>query len=140
MPSAQPAVQAVLGTPLLGHAAGELLINPIPSMRALLLTSVKKPAIPAWHEPCSSPYFFLYSGWEEGRKQTMVIPGMACTLYLSHLHCHTHSLETHHHAGLLGLSMDLPPMCTMAASSPTSGVKARGLKPGGQSACCRERC
>lgn len=25
-------------------------------------TSVKKPAIPAWQEPCSSPYFFLYSG------------------------------------------------------------------------------
>lgn len=26
---------------------------------ALLLTSVKTPAIPAWHEPCSSPYIFL---------------------------------------------------------------------------------
>lgn len=38
------------------------------------LTSVKKPAIPAWHEPCSSPYFFLYSGWKKGRKQTVVIP------------------------------------------------------------------
>lgn len=34
-------------------------------------TSVKKPAIPAWQEPCSSPYFFLYSrGGEEGGKQT----------------------------------------------------------------------
>ena len=30
-------------------------------------TSVKKPAIPAWQEPCSSPYFFLYS--REGRGQ-----------------------------------------------------------------------
>lgn len=28
-------------------------------------TSVKKPAIPAWQEPCSSPYFFLYSGGRE---------------------------------------------------------------------------
>lgn len=27
--------------------------------QALLLTSVKTPAIPAWHEPCSSPYFCL---------------------------------------------------------------------------------
>lgn len=34
-------------------------------------TSVKKPAIPAWQEPCSSPYFFLYSGGGgEGREQT----------------------------------------------------------------------
>lgn len=34
-------------------------------------TSVKKPAIPAWQEPCSSPYFFLYSGGgEKGREQT----------------------------------------------------------------------
>lgn len=31
-------------------------------------TSVKKPAIPAWQEPCSSPYFFLYSRGE-GRKE-----------------------------------------------------------------------
>lgn len=32
-------------------------------------TSVKKPAIPAWQEPCSSPYFFLYSrGGGEGRE------------------------------------------------------------------------
>lgn len=114
--------------------------QPHPFVCTLLLTSVKKPAIPAWHEPCSSPYFFLYSGWEKRRKQTMVIRGMAHALYLSHLHCHMHSLERHQHAGLLGLSTDLPPMCTMAASSPTSGVKARGLKPGGQPACCQERC
>lgn len=34
-------------------------------------TSVKKPAIPAWQEPCSSPYFFLYSGGGgKGREQT----------------------------------------------------------------------
>ena len=25
----------------------------------LLLTSVNTPAIPAWHDPCSSPYFCL---------------------------------------------------------------------------------
>lgn len=30
-------------------------------------TSAKKPDIPAWQEPCSSPYFFLYSGGR-GRK------------------------------------------------------------------------
>lgn len=31
-------------------------------------TSVKKPAIPAWQEPCSSPYFFLYSRGKEGER------------------------------------------------------------------------
>lgn len=34
-----------------------------------LPTSVKKPAIPAWHEPCSSPYFFLYSRSEVGEEE-----------------------------------------------------------------------
>ena len=32
--------------------------------QALLLTSIKTPAIPAWHEPCSSPYFCLQSARE----------------------------------------------------------------------------
>lgn len=40
----------------------------------LLLTSVKTPAIPAWHEPCSSPQVFLWSarvsrGRERKRKE-----------------------------------------------------------------------
>lgn len=33
--------------------------------RALLLTSMKAPAIPAWHDPCSSPYIFLWSAGRE---------------------------------------------------------------------------
>lgn len=37
-------------------------------------TSVKKPAIPAWQEPCSSPYFFLYSGGG-GRRESKPQPG-----------------------------------------------------------------
>lgn len=36
-------------------------------------TSEKKPAIPAWQEPCSSPYFFLYSGGWEEREQTQLV-------------------------------------------------------------------
>ena len=43
-------------------------------------TSVKKPAIPAWQEPCSSPYFFLYSrgaGRERSRPQPrQCVPGV----------------------------------------------------------------
>lgn len=78
MLSAQLALQAMLRVPLLGHVA---LTNPTPSRHVPLLTSVKKPAIPAWHEPCSSPYFFLYSGGEKGRKKKpVVIPGTAHAL------------------------------------------------------------
>lgn len=102
MLSAKPPVKAMLRAPLLGHAAGEPLTNPILSTHVPLLTSVKKPAIPAWHEPCSSPYFFLYSRWEKERKQTVVIPGTAHTLHPSHLHRYTHSLERHQPTGVLG--------------------------------------
>lgn len=50
------------------HVLGEPTHKPNSHLSVLLLTSVKKPAIPAWHEPCSSPYFFLYSGQEKERR------------------------------------------------------------------------
>lgn len=110
-----PLSQAMLRAPLLGRVAGKPLTNPIPSMHVPLLTSVKKPAIPAWHEPCSSPYFFLYSGGEKGRKKKLWSSLAQHMLFLPAL---LHSLERYQHAkGFINGST------TMAASSPTSGVK-----------------
>lgn len=34
-------------------------VNTYCTSNALLLTSMYAPEIPAWHEPCSSPYIFL---------------------------------------------------------------------------------
>lgn len=115
----------MLGNLLLGHATVEPLTNPNLSMHGPQLTSVKNPAIPAWHEPCSSPYFFLYSGWKKKRKQTMVIPDTAHTLHLSHLHCYSQSLERQQHAGLLGFISRLATNVHHTAYSPTSGSIAR---------------
>lgn len=136
--STQPAVQAMLGNLLLGHATGEPLPNPNPSMYVPQLTSVKKPAIPAWHEPCSSPYFFLYSGRKKGRKQTVVIPGTAHTLHLSHLRCYSHHLERQQHAGLLGFISGLATSVHHAAFSPTPGSTARS-QLGRQARVCLRR-
>lgn len=121
MLSAQLALQAMLRVPLLGHVA---LTNPTPSRHVPLLTSVKKPAIPAWHEPCSSPYFFLYSGGEKGRKKKNCGHPWHSTRSCC-LHCYTawRDISTPR-----VLPMDQPPLCTMAASSPASGVKQGARK------------
>lgn len=115
----------MLGNILLGHVTGEPYTNPT-STHMPRLTSVKKPAIPAWHEPCSSPYFFLYSGGKKGRKQTVVIPSTADTLlHLSHLHCYLHKLERHQHARLLGFISGSATNVHHAAHLHTSGSIAR---------------
>lgn len=130
MLSAQPSVQAMLWAALLGHAAGELLTNPIPSMHSSLLTSVKKPAIPAWQEPCSSPYFFLYSGWrrEENKPWSSPVQHTFSTQAVWIAKC-TAWRDTSTQGSWV-LPMDQSPVCAMAASSPTEKGKARGLKLG----------
>lgn len=109
----------MLGNLLLGHATGKPHTNPNPSMHVPWLTSVKKPEIPAWHEPCSSPYFFLYSGGKKENK--LVIPGTAHTLHLSHLHCYS-AWRDSSMQGPWAVSVDRPPTCTMQHAHPQQGA------------------
>lgn len=80
-------------------------------------------------DPCLAwtmllPILLLVLWMEEGKK-TVVIPGTAHTLHLSHLHGYSHSLERHQHTGLLGFISGSATKVHHAAYPPTSGSIAR---------------
>lgn len=128
---AQPTVQAMLGAPPPGTCGRRAVPQPRPFHACAPLTSVKKPAIPAWHEPCSSPYFFLYSRWEKATREIMVIPGMGHALHLSRLHCCMCSLEGHQHTELPGSTDGSATNVHHGSILTCITGKARGLKLGG---------
>lgn len=93
-------------------------------------TSVKKPAIPAWQEPCSSPYFFLYSGGGRGERESKPQPGQCVPAV-----CGAAELATSPGAAA-GWALGHPPARGRAGKSPEScpTAKIQPLVPSGSAA------